>query len=840
MGVVYKAEDTKLNRILALKFLPQHITTNETDKARFLQEAKAASAINHPNVCVIHDIQEYDGQQFIVMEFVAGKTLKEEIQKDNLKVENILNYASQIAEALKAAHDKDIIHRDIKSENIMITGTGQTKVMDFGLARFRGSEHLTKTTSTVGTIAYMSPEHLQGHEVDVRSDIFSYGVVLYEMLTSQLPFKGEYESALIYSILNEEPEPVQKFVPNISSELLHVLNRALEKDPDNRYQNMKEVLIDVTRVQRDSDKIGTKPQSQNRAETRYKKKTFTIFSLALICLFFLMAIMFIFKPFRQRQKEPMFTTSFTTLPGSEIQPAFSPDCNQIAFVWGESQQDANWDLNIYTQIIGTSDYRQLTSHPGHEYSPTWSPDGRHIAFIRFITDTTCGIYRIPAIGGVEEKLLTFKRFILWTHFHQLSWSADNMLAFIYHGGIGLLNMNTLQMDSLSLPPAEPGFYGNPSLSPDGSQIAIIKWNSYNTQEIFIVSVSNGECKQITNDNKAIHGLFWQPHTNKIVFSSNRSGKQNLWRISSKGGIPQPITVGGTNIGHPIISNDNRYLAFVEDEEEKLTIYRTSIEDTEKNRKDFQPLFVTTSGQLQPDWSYDGQNIAFIMKNSGFQEVWTCDLNGRNLRQITRQKLSDTSLPTWSPDGQEIAYSAFKDGSQQLFTIPYQGGVPKQITSSINGYNWHSCYTPDGRYIIFDGNGQIWKIPSNGGEAAQITHNGGSAPNVSRDGKWLFFYKDEEIWKMPVEGGAETFVTEIGYSKWPKCYDVSGDKLIYLKVTEDKYIIEQTDFVTNKKNIIAEIEGYSISWPSVSPNGNDILFCDIKPQESNILLVENSN
>jgi len=262
MGVVYKAEDTKLDRIVALKFLPSHLTKSETDKARFLQEAKAASAINHPNVCVIHDIQEHDGQQFIVMEYVEGKTLREVVgsfDKTPMPLKDVIAISIQIAEALRAAHGKGIVHRDIKSENIMVTETGQVKVMDFGLAKLRGSVKITKTSTTVGTIAYMSPEHLQGAEVDARTDIFSFGVVLYEMLTGQLPFKGEYDSAMMYAIVNEEPEPIQKYRPDLSSEFLHVLNRALEKNPSERYQSIHDVFIELKRMKRDIETKGITP-----------------------------------------------------------------------------------------------------------------------------------------------------------------------------------------------------------------------------------------------------------------------------------------------------------------------------------------------------------------------------------------------------------------------------------------------------------------------------------------------------------------------------------------------------------------------------------------------------
>ncbi|MDP3024448.1 MAG: serine/threonine-protein kinase [candidate division Zixibacteria bacterium] len=261
MGVVYKAQDIKLDRLLALKFLPPHLVASEAEKARFLQEAKSASALNHPNVCVIHDIQEYEGQQFIVMEYVDGATLRKKFESKPLTVNEAISYAIQIGEALKEAHSQGIVHRDVKSDNIMINSKNQVKVMDFGLAKLKGSLKLTKTSSTVGTLAYMSPEQIQGGEVDVRSDIFSFGIVLYEMLAGQLPFRGEHEAAMMYSIVNEEPEPIQKYLPDAPSDLVHIFNRLLEKTPDDRYQSMADVVIELRRLKRDTSRVHRVPEA---------------------------------------------------------------------------------------------------------------------------------------------------------------------------------------------------------------------------------------------------------------------------------------------------------------------------------------------------------------------------------------------------------------------------------------------------------------------------------------------------------------------------------------------------------------------------------------------------
>jgi serine/threonine-protein kinase len=244
MGVVYKAEDLTLKRIVALKFLPDRVNQNETDKARFLQEAQAAAGLNHNNICTVFGVEEHDGRLFMSMEYVDGGTMREKLPFAD--AQDAVALAIQIGEALQEAHAKGIVHRDIKADNIMLTSKGQAKVMDFGLAKLKGSLKLTKTSSTVGTLAYMAPEQIQGGEADPRSDIFSFGVLLFEMLSGRLPFRGEHEAAIMYSIVNEEPQPLEQFNKNVPAGLSRVLERALEKNPDARYQSMQEAVSDLS------------------------------------------------------------------------------------------------------------------------------------------------------------------------------------------------------------------------------------------------------------------------------------------------------------------------------------------------------------------------------------------------------------------------------------------------------------------------------------------------------------------------------------------------------------------------------------------------------------------
>lgn len=255
MGVVYKAEDIKLKRIVALKFLPHHLSISNEDNTRLLNEAQMTAKLNHPHICTIYDIEEADETKFIVMEFVDGVTLRTKIKDTSLSIEETINYAIQIGEALEEAHAKGIIHRDIKPDNIMINSKNQIKVMDFGIAKLKEGLGVTRTMSTSGTVSYMAPEQLSNSRIDGRADIFSLGVLFYEMLSRRLPFRGEHQAAMMYSLMNEEPEPINKYLTEVSSEMLHVLNRALEKDPEDRYQHIDDMVSELRRVQKQSARV---------------------------------------------------------------------------------------------------------------------------------------------------------------------------------------------------------------------------------------------------------------------------------------------------------------------------------------------------------------------------------------------------------------------------------------------------------------------------------------------------------------------------------------------------------------------------------------------------------
>ncbi len=300
MGVVYKSQDIELQRLVALKFLPPHVAENPEEKARFIHEAQSASALNHPNVTTIHGIEESPDGLFIIMEYVEGKTLKQIIEKETLSIKKVLDIGIQVCEGLAMAHEKGIVHRDIKSDNIMLTPRGQVKIMDFGLAKLKGATKLTKTRSTLGTLAYMSPEQAQGEEVDSRSDIFSFGVVLYELLTRNLPFGGEHQAAVIYSIINEEPQPIARFNNQVSSKLEDMVFKALAKDREERYQHADELLADLRRERKSLEYVKTTVTTQPVEPPKIVKRKTISLLIGVLAILILIIVYFAFL----RQKEP--------------------------------------------------------------------------------------------------------------------------------------------------------------------------------------------------------------------------------------------------------------------------------------------------------------------------------------------------------------------------------------------------------------------------------------------------------------------------------------------------------------------------------------------------------
>jgi serine/threonine protein kinase len=660
MGVVYKAEDTRLKRTVALKFLPHGLESHEPERARFLQEAQAASALNHPNVCTIYDIGAEGDQQFIVMEFVEGKTLREIVPVK--KLQDAITYAVQIAEALQEAHTHGIVHRDIKAENIMVNTKNQVKVMDFGLAKLKGSLKLTKTTSTVGTLAYMAPEQIEGKEIDARSDIFSFGVVLYEMLTGQLPFRGEHEAAMMYSIVNEEPELLQSHLPDAPSELLHTVNRALEKDPDERYQTVREMLIDLRRVKKDTTRVVRSSERSSEmaavppkgSERRSKRKLaiLLVSSLAIVCAG--VAILFLS---RGPQLNPGMKFRVVQVPFRDVSYAdMSQDGNWIVF----PAADDRGKFDVYMMNVSQGQPRRITQDSCyHIYRVSLSPDASTILYSRRRSSPMdpYEIVSISSVGGTG-------RVIVDTGYNQDWMPGGQRFGYLAQPALAP-NRRILQwwscrpdgsdrrIEIADTVTERRGIRVAFRSSPDGKSIAWTKNFPQGYSEIMIRDRESGTDRQLTYDGKFADDPLWSP-TGHVFFSSNKGGNVNLWMISTSGGEPVQVTRGSGPDAPLGMTADGKKLIYSEIQDigqVKLaslkdgSIRQLTVDDRERGRASISP-----SGRYV---AFPAQEIDAISTASN---IYVMDRDGGNVRKLT-DDLNFKSFPSWSPDEKWITYSA---------------------------------------------------------------------------------------------------------------------------------------------------------------------------------------
>jgi eukaryotic-like serine/threonine-protein kinase len=864
MGEVYHARDIRLGRDVALKLLPAGFSSPQ-DRLRLDREARAASALNHPNILTIYEIKKVEEHNFIASEYIDGITLRQAMSR-RMTLSEVLDVAIQIASALSAAHSAGIVHRDIKPENVMIRRDGLVKVLDFGLAKLTESAPFTaapdESTITylntesgvvLGTSAYMSPEQTRGLPVDTRTDIWSLGVVLYEMIAGRVPFPGETRSDVIAAILQREPLPVTEDVRDAGAVLERIVQRALKKEKDERYQTASEFLHDLKEAKQDLDH-----QTRHGKPARTRPWFQTGQGLAMASVLIIAAALALFglyKYFNRRTtslvQTPQKVIPFTTFPGRELQPAFSPDGKQIAFAWNGEKGD-NFDIYIKLNNAATPPLR-LTSDPSDDLYPEWSPDGSHLAFVRQ-SGTQIIIVTIPALGGPERKLYSGSTgfFSLYEYGNALSWSPDGkQLAFSGReaanepNGIFVLSTETLEKRRITTAPS--GYLGDstPAFSPDGRTIAFFRWVTVGPADVFLVPAAGGEVKRLTFDGRSCRGLAWTADGKDIVFSSWPSWLSNtglrLLRIPVAGGTPAPLGAGEENACTLAISKQGDLLAYSQ-EFGDTNIWQLNVRGEGAHAP--AKLISSTRQDFGPQYSPDGNHIAFTSARSGSNEVWVCDSQGLNAIQLTSFGGPDVGSPRWSPDGRHIAFDSKGSGPRNIYVIAAEGGKPRVLTDGADDVR--PSWSHDGRWIYFgsnrNGDWQIWKAPVDGGKAVQVTQQGAREAFESSDSKFLYYSKGfgvSGIWRIPLAGGAEEKVLDGALQGF---WALANDGIYFINPKGSaRPAIEFFNFTTHKTAQIAPVEKeLQLIYPSmaISADGRSLLFVQIDSLESDIMLVQN--
>jgi eukaryotic-like serine/threonine-protein kinase len=880
MGVVYKAEDTRLGRAVALKFLPEDLAAKPEALERFQREARAASALNHPGICTVHDIDAHEGHWFIAMELLEGQTLRERIAGRPVDLSALLDLGIQMADALDAAHGKGVVHRDLKPANVWVTPRGQAKLLDFGLAKLshqgrvsdssekptEAPAELTSAGSVMGTVAYMSPEQVRGEALDARTDLFSLGIVLYEMATGRQAFAGTTTGVVFDGILNRDPPPPSEAIPALPAQLDQIVGKALEKDKDVRYQTARDLEADLKRLRRDttsgrkaataSSGAASAPALTGPAASVVKGVTWSqrpllwVGSGALLLAAALGAWALKGRA-RPASAAPITITPFTTDGGGKSAPRLSPDGEKVAYAWAGPNDD-NWDIYVKAVGPGTKPVR-ITEDPADEGSPTWSPDGRQIAFVRESASNTASIYTIPALGGQERKLADVVGPVRAGAYFVpvLSWAPDGeWLAFAEKPSddaparIVRLSVATLEKRTLTSPP--PATLGDlePQVSPDGRLLAFVRSGTrvYGNLDLWVQPLGGGEARRLTSEQyQFAWGLSWTPDGTEIAFSSSNAGSAGrLARVSLAGGAPQPVVGVGDNAVDASVRGHR--MVYLQNTTSILDTWRIPRPAALRSNETPERLLASSANL---SYSPDGRKIAFESSRGGTTGIWLSNADGSHPTQLTTSK-SESGTPRWSPDGRRLVIDSLEAGNWDLYVVGVDGGTPRPLTQEPSE-DGTGTWSRDGRWIYFhsdrSGRSEIWKIPPDGGAAVQVTRDGGFYAVESEDGRYLYYSKfsDPGIWRVPLSGGDASEVVKgpVNWMSWA----LTGQGLYYAtthsQARREEFTIQYLDSSSGRTTLLYRKEGVFFHlYLTVSPDEKWILFGESPEQQSDLMLMEN--
>jgi serine/threonine protein kinase len=776
MGEVYLAVDSKLDRKVALKFLPAQMTSQSDARARFLQEARAASALNHPNVCTIYDIQEHDGQMFIVMEYVEGQTLRS--HKNPFTLKQVVEIGVQVADGLAAAHEKGIVHRDIKTENIMIRKDGIVQIMDFGLAKLHGASRLTKEGSTVGTVGYSSPEQIQGQDTDHRTDLFSLGVVLYELISGELPFKGVHETAIMYEIVNVDPQPLAAIKPDFDPELDRIILDCLQKDPDERCQSAKEVARDLRRFKVSSGRSRTSRVSTIRpsyasgsavsgvpssvatpppvsSPRRVKIRSLVPWVLAVVVSAALVYSLLLGSSGQSMNSgrvrftiPPPQGQSLNTLTPNNV--VLSPDGTRLALVVA----DSSGEHNLWIRPLGSLLAARLEGTTGASF-PFWSPDSRFVGYF-----AGGKLRKIDVAGGVPTTICDALdgRGGTWNREGTIVFAPDQFggLSRVAAGGgtaRAITTLDTLQGHTT---------HRWPFFLPDGEHyLYYARYSAAGDAErdvIYIGSLSDSTPRVLMH------------HLGNVIYARShllfvRSGALYAQRFDSGkltlSGDPFPLDDGVAHSGNynsdVITASENGSVAWLKG----ASAGNSRLVWFDRTGRALDSVG-DPARMFHCELSPDGQRAAVhMLEEKGNTDIWIYDLK-RRLRTRFSFDEADERFPVWSPDGTKIIYVLWRLQNSELYIKNTDGSGQPQLIHEGRGRYRPTAWSADGRYVLCRRQGgdttttataggfdDVVAVPIAAGQSAEgepipvvatsFDEDGG---DLSPDGRWVTYSSSE--------------------------------------------------------------------------------------------------